>query len=50
LLSFFNQPAEEAIEQLMRPSMKKQKELRHVKALQKGGVGPSTPFRFNVMA
>ena len=30
--------------------MEKQKELRYVKALQKGGVGPSTPFCFDVMA
>ena len=44
------QPAEEIIEQSIKPSVKKQNELRHVKALQKGGVGPSTPFRFDVLA
>jgi len=30
--------------------MEKQKELRYVKALQKDGVGPSTPFHFDVLA
>jgi len=44
------QPAEKTIEQSMKPSVKKQKELRYVKAFQKGGVGPSTPFRFVVLA
>ena len=44
------QLAEEIIEQSTRPSMEKQKELWYVKALQKGGVGPSTPFYFYVMA
>ena len=43
------QPAEETIEQSMRPSVKKQKELRYVKTLQKGDVGPSTPFRFDII-
>jgi len=43
-------PTEETIEQPMKPSMVKQKELRYVKALQKGGMGPSTPFYFDVMA
>jgi len=43
------QPAEEAIEQSMRPSMKKTERAWYVKALQKGGVGPSTPFRFDLM-
>jgi len=42
------QPAEEAIEQSTRLFLKKQKELRYVKALPKSGVGPSTPFRFDV--
>jgi len=45
-----SQLAEETIEQSMRPFMKIQKELRYVKALQKYSVGPSTPFRFDVMA
>ena len=40
------QSAEEAIEQSMRPFVKKQKELRCVKALLKSGKGPSTPFCF----
>jgi len=43
------QPAE-AIKQSTRPSVKKQKELRYVKALPKRGVGPSAPFRFDVLA
>jgi len=30
--------------------VEKQKELRYAKALQKSGVGPSTPFHFDVMA
>ena len=34
------QPAEEAIEQFTRPSVKKQKELQYVKALPKSGAGP----------
>ena len=34
----------------MKPSVKKQNELRYVKALRKGGMGPSNPFRFDVMA
>ena len=44
------QAAQETIEQSTRPSVEKQKELWYVKALQKGGVGPSTPFLFDVMA
>jgi len=44
------QPAEEAIEQSTRPSVKKQKELQYVKALLKSGGGPSTPFHFDVLA
>ena len=43
------QLAEKTIEQSTRPSVKKQKEFRYVKALQKGGMGPSAPFCFNVM-
>ena len=46
----FSQLAEEAIEQSKRSSMEKQKEFRYAKALQKGDVGPSTPFRFDIMA
>ena len=30
--------------------MEKQKELRYVKALPNSGAGPSTPFRFDVLA
>ena len=44
-----SQPAEEAIKQSTRPSVEKQKELWYVTALQKGGMGPSTPFHFDVM-
>jgi len=44
------QAAQETIEQSTRPSMEKQKRLRYVKALQKSCVGPSTLFRFDVMA
>ena len=44
------QPAEETIEQSIKPSVKKQKELHYVKTLQKDGVGPSTLFHFNVIA
>jgi len=44
------QPVEEAIEQSTKPSVEKQKELRYVKALSKSGAGPSTPFRFDVVA
>jgi len=39
----FPQPAEETIEQSMKPSMRKQKELCYIKALQKGGVEPQIP-------
>jgi len=44
------EPAEEIIEQSTRPSLEKQKELWYVKALPKNGAGPSTPFRFDVLA
>jgi len=44
------QPAEETIKQSMKSSVGKQKELHYVKAPQKGGMGPSTPFRFDAMA
>ena len=44
------QPAEETIKQSTKPSVKKQKELQYAKALQKDGMGPSTPFCFDVMA
>jgi len=44
------QPTEETIDQFTRLSMEKQKKLYYVKALQKGGMGPSTPFCFDVMA
>jgi len=44
------QPVENTAEQSTRQPVKKQKELRYVKALQKGGVRPSTPFRFDVLA
>ena len=43
-------PAEEIIEQSTKPSVKKQKEFWYVKALQKSGVEPLTPFRFDVLA
>ena len=44
------QPVENTAEQSTRQPVKKQKELRYFKALQKGGVGPSTPFCFDVIA
>ena len=44
------QPTEDVIEQSTRLSMNKQKELQYVKALLRSGVGPSTPFCFDVMA
>ena len=42
-------PPEKTIKQLMKQSVEKQKEFRYVKTLQKGGVGPSTLFHFDVM-
>ena len=49
LMVNFSQLAEEIIEQPMKLSVKKQKELWYVKALWKGCVGPSTPFCFDVI-
>jgi len=42
-------PPEKTIKQLMKQSVEKQKEFRYVKTLQKGGVGPSTLFHFDVI-